>query len=279
MARKKGRTPKSPSSQTSSRSPSNAIPKNLDLENLDEDDLEDIDALSPTKAASILQKLDALRAKIKGKAVVDDNDGKMNASQADKNITSQAVNEVIQSQCEKGEADIVVKETQVESQKEEGLEKAGGIPLDVQQTVDFREMVIHCQLEDMNYSGCYYTWNNKQDGEDRILCKLDRVLVNMEWCRSWPDAHSEFLNCGVSDHSPMLIKWAMVENKMSHSLKFMNHLTLDNEFLSIIQSLWRFDGEGCAMFRLMRNLERAKPGMIELNQRKYRDINQKQNPG
>ncbi|KAK7273603.1 hypothetical protein RIF29_14659 [Crotalaria pallida] len=122
MARKKGRPPKSPSSQTSSRSPSNAIPKNLDLENLDEDDLEDIDALSPTKAASILQKLDALRAKIKGKAVVDDNDGNMNASQADKNITSQAVNEVIQSQCEKGEADTVVKDTQVESQKEEGLE-------------------------------------------------------------------------------------------------------------------------------------------------------------
>ncbi|KAK7255717.1 hypothetical protein RIF29_29136 [Crotalaria pallida] len=315
MARKKGRPPKSPSSQTSSRSPSNALPKNLDLENLDEDDLEDIDALSPTKAASILQKLDALRPKIKGKAIVDDDEENVESA-------TQAVNEVIQSQCEKGEGDTIVKETRVDNEKEEGLEvdqsimeqkeaerrvdlwkelqeigdsmqekwvimgdfncclnvqeKAGGIPLDVQQTEDFREMVIHCQLEDMNYSGCYYTWNNNQEGGDRILCKLDRVLVNMECCRNWPDAQTEFLNCGVSDHSPMLIKWAMFENKRSHSFKFMNHLTLDNEFLSIIQHLWRYDGEGCAMFRLMRNLERTKPGMIELNQRKYRDIDQKE---
>ncbi|KAK7280829.1 hypothetical protein RIF29_08345 [Crotalaria pallida] len=87
MARKKGRPPKSPSSQTSSRSPSNALPKNIDLENLDEDDLEDIDALSPTKAASILQKLDALRAKIKGKAIVDDDEGNMTASLTNKNTT------------------------------------------------------------------------------------------------------------------------------------------------------------------------------------------------
>ncbi|KAK7273452.1 hypothetical protein RIF29_14502 [Crotalaria pallida] len=68
MARKKGRPPKSPSTHLSS--PSNTIPKNLDLENLDEDDIEDIDALSPKKAASILEKLGALRAKIKGKAVI-----------------------------------------------------------------------------------------------------------------------------------------------------------------------------------------------------------------
>ncbi|KAK7281876.1 hypothetical protein RIF29_10220 [Crotalaria pallida] len=163
MARKKGRPPMSPSSQTSSRSPSNALPKNLDLENLDEDDLEDIDALSPTKAASILQKLDPLWAKIKGKAIVDDDEGNMTASLTNKNTTS-----------------------------------------------------------------------------------------------------------------PMLIKWSMFENKRSHSFKFMNHLTLDNEFLSIIQHLWRYDGEGCAMFRLMRNLERTKPGMIELKQRKYRDIDQKE---
>ncbi|KAK7260260.1 hypothetical protein RIF29_26162 [Crotalaria pallida] len=35
---------------------------------------------------------------------------------------------------------------------------------------------------------------------------------------------------------------------------------------------WSHDGEGCAMFRLMRNLERIKPYMIELNKRKYGGI-------
>ncbi|KAK7287520.1 hypothetical protein RIF29_00801 [Crotalaria pallida] len=138
MARKKGKPPKSPSSQTSSRSPSNAIPKNLELENLDDDDLEDIDALSPTKAASILQKLDDLWAKLKGKAIVVEDEGNNNESLTNKNSTrqiqeglipvenvesaTQAVNEVIQSQCEEGEGDTIVKETQVDNEKEKGLE-------------------------------------------------------------------------------------------------------------------------------------------------------------
>ncbi|KAK7281672.1 hypothetical protein RIF29_09864 [Crotalaria pallida] len=68
MAKKKGRPPKSPSPHNSSPLPS--IPKNLDFEQLDDDDFEDIDNLSPKKAASILKKLDMLRSKIKGKAVV-----------------------------------------------------------------------------------------------------------------------------------------------------------------------------------------------------------------
>ncbi|KAK7256706.1 hypothetical protein RIF29_30164 [Crotalaria pallida] len=150
MARKKGKPPKSPSSQTSSRSPSNSIPKNLDLETLDDDDLEDIDALSPTKAASILQKLDDLRAKLTGKAIVVESE----------------VKEVIQSQCEEGEGGTIVKETQVDNDKEKGLE--------------------------------------------------------------------------------------------------------------VVQSMKEQKEEGCAMFRLMRNLEKLKSGLIDLKQRKYRNIDQKE---
>ncbi|KAK7243518.1 hypothetical protein RIF29_38317 [Crotalaria pallida] len=69
MAKKKGRPPKSPSPHTPTPT---KIPKSLDLQHIDDEDLEDIDALSPKKAASILQKLDELRSMIKGKAVADD---------------------------------------------------------------------------------------------------------------------------------------------------------------------------------------------------------------
>ncbi|KAK7266556.1 hypothetical protein RIF29_19204 [Crotalaria pallida] len=72
MARKKGRPPKSPSPASP---PISSIPKNLELEHLDDDDFEDIDALSPKKAASILRKLDALRSRIKGKAIEGDKEG------------------------------------------------------------------------------------------------------------------------------------------------------------------------------------------------------------
>ncbi|KAK7289725.1 hypothetical protein RIF29_03592 [Crotalaria pallida] len=117
---------------------------------LDEDDFEDIDALSPTKAASILQKLDALRAKITGKAIAVDDEGNNKEDQTSKNITkqiestdnveqpkrasiqeglipidnleaaTQAVNEVMQSQCGDGDAESIVKETQEDNGNEKG---------------------------------------------------------------------------------------------------------------------------------------------------------------
>ncbi|KAK7273585.1 hypothetical protein RIF29_14641 [Crotalaria pallida] len=123
MARKKGRPPKSPSPHPSPKTPNTtSIPKNLDLLNLDEDDMEDIEDLSPKKAGSILKKLDELRAKIKGKAIVEE-DSRMNKDliedgiipEANIEIATEAVTEALKEKCvEEDEEVTVVKETQLE---------------------------------------------------------------------------------------------------------------------------------------------------------------------
>ncbi|KAK7251601.1 hypothetical protein RIF29_34943 [Crotalaria pallida] len=186
MAKKKGRPPKSPSPHNSSPPPS--IPKNLDLEQLDDDDFEDIDNLSPKKAASILKKLDMLRSKIKGKAVV----------QYD--------------------------ETERDVQPESGGKE-----------------------------------------EEASNKRVD-----------WPDVQAEFGNCGVSDHSPMVIHWPNSERCKGQTFKFLNHLTLDDEFIQIVNQNWSSRREGCAMFRIMRNLEHLKGGLKDLNQRKFKSIDVKE---
>ncbi|XP_062099682.1 uncharacterized protein LOC133805517 [Humulus lupulus] len=45
----------------------------------------------------------------------------------------------------------------------------------------FKDCIEECQLEDVKYSGCFFTWNNKQDKEGRIYSKIDRVMENQEW--------------------------------------------------------------------------------------------------
>ncbi|KAK7243684.1 hypothetical protein RIF29_38494 [Crotalaria pallida] len=90
-----------------------------------------------------------------------------------------------------------------------------------------------------------------------------------KWCRRWPEAYTKFLNKGISDHSPMVIKWSNTVITGRHSFKFMNHLTLDCDFLNTVTQIWAQEEEGCAMFRLMRNLNRIRPRLIELNRRKY----------
>ncbi|XP_062075390.1 uncharacterized protein LOC133779445 [Humulus lupulus] len=68
-------------------------------------------------------------------------------------------------------------------------------------STDFIDCVANCQLEDVKYSGNFYTWCNKQYGEDRIYSKIDRVLANQVWLSLFPDAETVFLNEGPFDHT------------------------------------------------------------------------------
>ncbi|KAK7251219.1 hypothetical protein RIF29_34223 [Crotalaria pallida] len=140
MARKKGRPPKSPSPLPSPTP--NSIQKNLDLLNLDDEDMEDLEDLSPKKAGSILKKLDELRAKIKGKAIVEEtgegmdkelialntttqNNGNQDLdpkSKANIELATEAVKEALKEKfVEEDEETSVVKETQLQGvDKEQG---------------------------------------------------------------------------------------------------------------------------------------------------------------
>ncbi|KAK7274189.1 hypothetical protein RIF29_15268 [Crotalaria pallida] len=85
--------------------------------------MEDIEDLSPKKAGSILKKLDELRAKIKGKAIVEEEGEGMNNDliedgtipEANIEIATEAVNVALKDNCvEEVEEVTVVKETQPE---------------------------------------------------------------------------------------------------------------------------------------------------------------------
>jgi hypothetical protein len=70
---------------------------------------------------------------------------------------------------------------------------------------DFVECIKDIEVEDLAFTGCFHTWTNKQEGMAFVSKKLDRVLSNMEWLRSFPNTTVEFLERWVSDHSPALV--------------------------------------------------------------------------
>lgn len=57
----------------------------------------------------------------------------------------------------------------------------------------------------MKYKGCFLTWNNKQEGGDRVFSKIDRVLCNEEWDEVFPEAITEFMPEGMFDHTPAIV--------------------------------------------------------------------------
>ena len=98
---------------------------------------------------------------------------------------------------------------------------------------DFRDCLSSCMLDDAGYTGSPFTWCNNQLGEDRILTRLDRCLVNMH-CQNLqvkvtnlPHAHS--------DHAPILVDVAKPHVFGPCSFKFLDVWLDDAACLQVIK--------------------------------------------
>ncbi|KAL2905781.1 DNA repair protein RecO [Bienertia sinuspersici] len=63
-----------------------------------------------------------------------------------------------------------------------------------------------CGLIDIPFGGNFFTWSNKQAGEDRVFSKIDRVMANKEWLDTYDKANALFLTEGVSDRCPAPVR-------------------------------------------------------------------------
>jgi hypothetical protein len=57
---------------------------------------------------------------------------------------------------------------------------------------ELKSVLDDCQLFDLTSSGCQFTWCNNQRRDERIYCKLDRVVVNEEWIDCYKEGRAVF---------------------------------------------------------------------------------------
>ncbi|XP_043697107.1 uncharacterized protein LOC122647867, partial [Telopea speciosissima] len=84
-------------------------------------------------------------------------------------------------------------------------EKIGGDPVRIEAMDDFNSFIDGAGLLDLKWKGEALTWNNRQVGDARICCKLDRVLVNLAWMDVFRSSDATFYPPGLSDHSPVVV--------------------------------------------------------------------------
>jgi hypothetical protein len=113
---------------------------------------------------------------------------------------------------------------------------------------EFVECIQNLGVDDLSYSGCFHTWTNNQSGSDFVSKKLDRVLSNCEWLNQFGNTSVEFLERGVSDHSPALVTISSVTSYGPKPFKFFDYWAEHNNFLDWIGDAWRVEVEGYSMF-------------------------------
>ncbi|XP_074296366.1 uncharacterized protein LOC141626478 [Silene latifolia] len=105
----------------------------------------------------------------------------------------------------------------------------------------FQDCVDRCELYDFVTRGAYFTWNNKQEENTRVLSRINRVLANDQWLTNGPSSIASFLPECLFDHSPCIIKlWEKIK--------------------------------GCKIFQVVKKLKLLKFPLRQLNKEGFGDI-------
>ncbi|XP_026403839.1 uncharacterized protein LOC113299110 isoform X2 [Papaver somniferum] len=84
-------------------------------------------------------------------------------------------------------------------------EKAGGKEPSASQLQELKDVMNQCGLTDLGANGPRYTWNNKRARLANIKERLDHVLSNEDWCKSFKNAQVYHLSYFNLDHRTLLI--------------------------------------------------------------------------
>lgn len=104
----------------------------------------------------------------------------------------------------------------------------------------FHNLVKRCGLFDLGYSGPAYTWTNRRFSSKPIYERLDRCLVNADWCASFPVSNVYYMPLmhTISDHAPILLSTDGPVHRIKRSFKFENWWIKEQDFQSQAKAAW-----------------------------------------
>ena len=140
-------------------------------------------------------------------------------------------------------------------------EKSGGNMLNDTGMDEFHECLFSLELADVPFSGPILTWMNRREGVNFIARKLNRCLPNESCLDKFPNAFTEVLHPGISDHCPMVTNLNFKPdpgNGKYYPFKFFNFWADHPDFLGLVKEAWDINVRGSPMYRLTRKLKRVK---------------------
>jgi hypothetical protein len=143
--------------------------------------------------------------------------------------------------------------------------------------IEFDDCINKIEFDDLAYCGCLHTWSNKQSGPAFISKKIDRVLANIEWIQKFGNTSVDFLEAGISDHSPALIEVEKYVSFGPKPFKFFNFWADHKLFLQWVEDGWKHSVEGYSMFKLYSKLKAVKKILKVKNLEIFGGLRQKVN--
>lgn len=90
-------------------------------------------------------------------------------------------------------------------------------------------------LNNLQSTGCFYTWINRRSGRYAIAAKIDRVLANSGWMSRFPTSKAHFLELILSDHCCLEVTISDSTHSRPKPFRFFNCWTEHKDYLGILQ--------------------------------------------
>ncbi|KAM6554157.1 hypothetical protein CsatB_014919 [Cannabis sativa] len=136
----------------------------------------------------------------------------------------------------------------------------------------FLNCVNQCQLKDVKFSGNFFTWSNKQHGEDRIYFKIDRILANQSWLNAYENAEATFLNEELFDHSPKVLTLYPHLNGGIKPFKYFRMWKSHSKYDRRLEEIWKQSIGGSKMFQVVSRMKLFKAILKDINKEGYMDL-------
>ncbi|XP_023883465.1 uncharacterized protein LOC111995767 [Quercus suber] len=122
----------------------------------------------------------------------------------------------------------------------------------------FRDVLDECGLMDMGFVGSRYTWFKKCASDVYVWERLDRGVATTDWLDKYLAAQVKVLECGSSDHKPLLIHPNGAPTKLNRPWRFEQVWLKDDGCHDTMAAAWSNGGGELPMGKVVKKVERCQ---------------------
>ncbi|KAH1233546.1 Short-chain dehydrogenase TIC 32, chloroplastic [Glycine max] len=139
-------------------------------------------------------------------------------------------------------------------------DRIGGKAVTESEYIDLLNMMETTGLAEMDTTGEFYTWTNKQV-IGTIYSRIDRVLGNLDWFQDNLDTVLTVLPASVSDHALLCVSRKDPIIKNNKNFRLSNCLIEMEGYNDMVKASWSRPTRGSPMVRLWNKLKRLQQDM------------------
>ena len=129
-------------------------------------------------------------------------------------------------------------------------EGGGGRLRPERQMEECRDVLDECGFRDLGFVGGKFTWCNGHPDGFIIWERLDRMVATMEWIEKFLATKVMHLECGSSDHKPILIRFNGIPKIRKKPWRFEHMWLKEEECRGTVEEGWSREVQGHAMVRV-----------------------------